>query len=45
MECWKSTFNAQGSKLIIVSLQVGALKIYATTTVEVLKKKKRQGET
>ncbi len=24
-----STFNAQGSRLIIVALQVGAVKIYA----------------
>jgi len=44
MECRKSSFNAQGSKLIIVSLQVGAVKIYAAT-VEALKKKERQGET
>jgi hypothetical protein len=38
MQCRKSAFNAQGSKLIIVALQVGAMKIYAAT-VEVLKKK------
>jgi hypothetical protein len=31
MKCWKSAFNAQGSKLIIVALQVGAMKIYAAT--------------
>ncbi len=41
MKCWKSAFNAQGSSLIIVALQV---KIYAAT-VEALKKKERQGET
>jgi hypothetical membrane protein len=29
MKCWKSAFNAQGSRLIIiVALQVGAVKIY-----------------
>jgi len=44
MECWKSAFNAQGSKLSIVSLQVGVVKIYAAR-VEVLKKKERHGET
>jgi hypothetical protein len=45
MKCWKSAFNAQGSRLIIVPLQVGAVKIYAATIVEALKKKERQGET
>jgi hypothetical protein len=44
MKCWKSVFNAQGSRLIIVALQVGAVKIHAAT-VEALKKKERQGET
>jgi len=43
MKCLKLTFNAQGSRLIIVALQVGAVKIYAAT-VEALKKKERQGE-
>jgi hypothetical protein len=31
MKCWNSTFIAHGSRLIIVPLQVGALKIYAAT--------------
>jgi hypothetical protein len=44
MKCWESAFNAQGSRLIIVALQVGAVKIY-TTTVAALKKKERHGET
>jgi hypothetical protein len=44
MKCWKSTFNAQGSRLIIVALEVGAVKIYAAI-VEGLKKKERQDET
>jgi len=44
MKCWKSAFNAQGSRLIIIALQVGAEKIYAAT-VEAPKKKERQGET
>jgi hypothetical protein len=39
MKCWKSAFNAQGSRLIIVALQVGAMKIYATI-VQALKKRK-----
>ncbi len=40
MKCWKSAFNAQGSTLIIVALQVRAVKIYAATIVA-LKKKER----
>jgi hypothetical protein len=40
----KSAFNAQGSRLIIVALQVGAVKIYAAI-VEALKKREKQGET
>jgi hypothetical protein len=31
MKCSKSAINAQGSRLIIVALQVGAVKIYAAT--------------
>jgi hypothetical protein len=30
MKCWNSAFNAQGSKVIIVIVQVGALKIICT---------------
>jgi hypothetical protein len=41
---WVSAFNAQGSRLIVVALQVGAVKIYAAT-VETLGKMERQGET
>jgi len=44
MKCWKSTFNAQSSRLIIVALQVRAMKIYAKA-VDALKKKEKQGET
>ncbi len=40
----KISINAQGSRLNIVALQVGAAKIYAAT-VEALKKKERRGET
>jgi hypothetical protein len=36
-------FNAQGSWVIIVVVQVGAVKIYVTE-VEALKKKERQDE-
>jgi hypothetical protein len=43
MKCWKSAFNEQGSRLIIVALQVGPVKIYAATR-EALKKKERQGQ-
>ncbi len=38
MKCWKEAFNAQGSRPIIVALQVGAVKIYAAT-MKALKKK------
>jgi hypothetical protein len=40
MKCWKLAFNAQGSRLIIVALQVRAVKIYVVTT---LIKKERHG--
>jgi hypothetical protein len=41
---WNSAFNAQGSRLIIVVVQVGAVKIYVAE-VEALRKKERQDET
>jgi hypothetical protein len=44
MKCSNSAFNAQGCGISIVVVQVGAVKIYATTG-EALKKKKRQDET
>jgi hypothetical protein len=28
MKCWNSTFNAQGSKGIIIGVKVGVVKIY-----------------
>ncbi len=37
MKCWYLAFNAQGSRLIILNLQLGA--------VEALRKKERQNET
>jgi hypothetical protein len=44
MKCWNSTFNAQGSKLIIVVVQVKVMKIYVVA-MELLMKKERQDET
>jgi hypothetical protein len=48
MKCWNSVrisaFNAQGSRGIIVAVQVGAVKIYVAA-VEALRKKERHGET
>jgi hypothetical protein len=44
MKCWISTFNAQGLRVIIVVVQVGAVKIYMEA-VEALEKKERQDET
>jgi hypothetical protein len=37
MKCWTPAFNAQGSKVIIVVVEVGIVKIYVAT-VEALKK-------
>jgi hypothetical protein len=31
MKCWNPAFSAQGLKIIIVLVQVGAMKIYVTT--------------
>jgi hypothetical protein len=44
VKCRNSTFNAQGPRGIIVSVHVGAVKIYVTA-VKALRKKERQGET
>jgi len=44
MKCWNSAFNAQGWRVIIVVIQVGALKIYVAP-VEALRKKERGDET
>jgi hypothetical protein len=44
MKCWNSAFNAQCSRVIIVVVKVGAVKIYVAA-VETLRKKERQGET
>jgi len=44
MKSWNSTFNAQGSKLIIVVVHVNAMKIYVAT-MEPFKNKERQDET
>jgi hypothetical protein len=42
LKCWNSAFNAQGSRVIIVVVQVGAVKIYVAA-VEALRKKKKTG--
>jgi len=44
MKCCNSAFNAQGLRLIIVVVQLGAVKIYVAA-VEALRKKERQDET
>jgi len=44
MKYWNSAFNAKGSRVIIVVVQVGAVKIYVAA-VEALKKNERQDET
>ncbi len=44
MKCCNSTLNAQGSRLIIVVVQLGVVKIYVAAA-EALMKKERQDET
>jgi hypothetical protein len=39
MRCWNSAFNAQGSRIIIVIVQVGAVKMYVAA-VEAHRKKR-----
>ncbi len=43
-KCWNSAFNAQGSRVIIVVVQVRGVKIYVAA-VEALRKMERQDET
>jgi hypothetical protein len=42
MKCQNLAFNAQGSRVIIIVLQVGAMKIYVAA-LEALRKKERGG--
>jgi hypothetical protein len=42
MKCGNSAFNAQGSRRIIVPVQVGTVKIYVAA-VEALRKKGKTG--
>jgi len=44
MKCRYSAFNAQGSRVIIVVVQLGAVKIYVAA-VEALRRTERQDET
>jgi len=44
MKCRYSAFNAQDSRLTIVVVQLGAVKIYVAA-VEALREKERQDET
>jgi predicted oxidoreductase (fatty acid repression mutant protein) len=43
MKCWNSTFNSQGSRVIIIVVHVRTMKIYVTI-VDTLMKKEREGE-
>jgi len=43
MKCRNSAFNAQGSGVIIIVVQVGAVKIYVAV-VEALTKKERESQ-
>jgi hypothetical protein len=40
MKCWYLTFNAQGLRLIIIIVQLGAMKMYVIT-MEAFKRKER----
>jgi hypothetical protein len=40
MKCWNSAFAAQGSRVVIVVVLVGAVKIYVAA-MEALRKKER----
>jgi hypothetical protein len=42
MNCWNSAFNARGSRLIIVVVQLGAMKIYVAA-VEAAREKGKTG--
>jgi len=44
MKCWNSAFNAHGSRVIIVVVHVGAVKIYVAA-VPALDKKETQDQT
>jgi len=44
MKWWNSAFNAQGSRVIVVVIQVGAVKIYVAA-VQSLREKERGDET
>ncbi len=44
MKCWNSAFNAPGSRLIMVVVELGAVTI-CVAVVEALREKVRQDET
>jgi hypothetical protein len=44
MKCLNSAFNAQGSRGILLAVQVGAVRIYVAL-VNALRKIEREGET
>jgi hypothetical protein len=43
-KCWNSTFHAQGLRVIIVVVHIGAVKLYVAG-VEAFRKKESQDET
>ncbi len=45
MKCWNSAFNAQGSRVMIVVVQVRAVKIYVAPALEALRNMERHDET
>jgi predicted oxidoreductase (fatty acid repression mutant protein) len=45
MKCWNSAFNAQGSRVIILVVQVGGVMKKYVAVVQALRKKETQDET
>jgi predicted oxidoreductase (fatty acid repression mutant protein) len=43
MKGWNSAFNAQGSRVIILVVQAGAVKIYVAVAEALRKKERRDG--
>jgi hypothetical protein len=45
MKCWNLAFNAQGLRVVIVHVQVGAVEIYVAAMEALKKKGSKQDET
>jgi hypothetical protein len=43
MKYWNSAFSAQGSRVIMIVVEVGVVKVHVAAAVEVLRKKGKTG--